>query len=158
MADEPETGVELLAVGERILRRQVCHVATLHCFPSILLTLCLCCCHQALNLAENNSCNNDVNNFFINKEPVVMDTVATSQTVIATLKMLHGEPDDRGVLQLSQHWAVENPALFADFFIPANMTFAIAAEVGANLATFMPSRRLDFEDSNAADEVGSAAN
>jgi hypothetical protein len=71
-----------------------------------------------------------------------MDTVATSQTVVATLKMLYGEPDDQGVLQLSQHWAVENPALFADFFTPANMTFAIAAEVGANLATFMPSRRL----------------
>ncbi len=136
-------------------------MATLFCFPSILLTLCLYCCHQALNLAENNSYNNLFivdETFFINKEPVVMDTVATSQTVIATLKMLYGEPDDPGVLQLSQHWAVANPSLFANFFTPANMNFAIAAEVGANLTTFVPSRRLDVEDSDAADEVGSAAN
>jgi hypothetical protein len=59
---------------------------------------------------------------------------------------------------LSQHWAVENPALFASFFTPANMTFAIAAEVGANLSTFMKTRQIDFEDSDAADEMGSAAN
>jgi hypothetical protein len=53
---------------------------------------------------------------------------------------------------------VENPALFANFFTPSNMTFAIAAEVGANLSTFMKTRPLDFEDSDAADDVGSAAN
>jgi hypothetical protein len=69
--------------------------------------------------------------------------------------MLCGEPDDQGVLQLSQHWAVENHSLFANFFTPANMTFAIAAEVGANLATFVNTHPLDFEDSNAAEEVGS---
>jgi hypothetical protein len=114
-----------------------------------------------LLLSENNLYNNLFivdESFLVNKEPAVMDTVATSQTVITTLKMLYGEPDDQGVLQLSQPWAVENPALFASFFTPANMTFAIAAEAGANLATFMPSRRLDFEDSDAADEVESAAN
>ncbi len=119
-------------------------MATLFCFPSILLTLCLCCCHQALNLAENNSCNNLFivdKTFFINKEPVVVDTVATSQTVSSCRSI--------GLLRTR---------LSANFFTPANMTFAIAAEVGANLATFMPSRRLDFEDSDAADEVGSAAN
>jgi hypothetical protein len=112
-------------------------------------------------LPENNTHNNLFivdETFFINKEPVVMDTVATSQTVIATVKMLYGEPDDQGALHLSQHWAVENPALFANFFTPSNMTFAIAAEVGANLSTFIKTRRLDFEDSDAADDVGSAAN
>jgi hypothetical protein len=37
------------------------------------------------------------------------------------------------------------------------MTFAIAAKVRANLATFVPSRHPDFEDGDAADKVGSVA-
>jgi hypothetical protein len=56
---------------------------------------------------------------------------------------------------LPANWAIENPETFGHFFTPGNMTFAIAAEVGANLATFMP-RRLNFEEEAEVVEIEEA--
>ena len=65
--------------------------------------------------------------------PVVMDTVCTSKACIATAKLLYGEKNDNDILSLPQDWALKNPEQYLRFFTPENMTFAIAAEVGANL-------------------------
>ena len=87
--------------------------------------------------------------------PVNMDTAAVSTTVLSTLKLLYGQHDDQGVLKLPANWAVDNAEMFGHFFTPENMTFAIAAEVGANLAAFMP-RRLNFEEDAEVFEVEEA--
>ena len=86
---------------------------------------------------------------------VNMDTATVSSTVISTLKLLHGEKDNQGTLKLPANWAVDNPVTFGHFFTPANMTFAIAAEVGANLAAFMP-RRLNYEEDAEVIEIEEA--
>jgi hypothetical protein len=89
--------------------------------------------------------------------PVTMDTACVSSTVLSTLKLLHGVHDDQGVLSLPANWAVENPETFRNFFTPERTTFAIAAEViGANLAAFVPGRRLDFEEDAEVVEVKDA--
>jgi hypothetical protein len=87
--------------------------------------------------------------------PVNMDTAAVSSTVLSTLKLLYGQHDDQAILKLPANWAIENPETFGHFFTPGNMTFAIAAEVGANLATFLP-RRLNFEEEAEVVEIEEA--
>jgi hypothetical protein len=84
--------------------------------------------------------------------PINMDKQAISSTVLSTLKFLYGQNDDQGVLKLPPNWAIDNPETFSHFFTPENMTFAIAAEVGANLARFMP-RRLNFEEDAEVVEI-----
>jgi hypothetical protein len=88
--------------------------------------------------------------------PVTMDTACVSSTVLSTLKLLYGVHDDQGVLSLPANWAIENPQTFRNFFTPAQTTFAIAAEVGANLAAFVPGRHLDFEEDAEVVEVEDA--
>lgn len=76
-------------------------------------------------------------NWLVNPDgPVVMDTVCTSKACIAAAKLLYGETNESGVISLPQDWALTNPEQYLNFFTPENMTFAIAAEVGANLAGF----------------------
>jgi hypothetical protein len=87
--------------------------------------------------------------------PVKMDTAVVSSTVLSTLKLLYGEHDDQGTLKLPANWAINNAETFGNFFTPEKMTFAIAAEVGANLAAFMP-RRLNFEEEAEAFSVEEA--
>jgi hypothetical protein len=114
---------------------------------------------QLLNAPENNSYGNlfmvDDNWLDNPGGAVVMDTAAVSSTVISTLKLLHGQRDEQGTLVMPNNWAVDNPDTFANFFTPENMTFAIAAEVGANLAAYVP-RRLNYEEAAEVIEVEEA--
>jgi hypothetical protein len=107
-------------------------------------------------MPENNSYGNlfMVDDNWLNNPggPVNMDTAAISSTVLSTLKLLYGQHDDQGILKLPSNWAIENAETFGHFFTAANMTFAIAAEVGANLADFMP-RRLNFEEDAEVVEI-----
>ena len=73
-----------------------------------------------------------------------MDTVCTSKACIAAAKLLYGETNESGVISLPQDWALTNPEQYLNFLTPENMTFAIAAEVGAN--SRKPSRVSRSED------------
>jgi hypothetical protein len=115
---------------------------------------------QLLNMPENNSYGNlfmvDNNNWLDNPGgPVNMDAAAVSSTVLLLLKLLHGQHDDQGSLKLPNSWAIDNAETFWNFFNAANMTFVIAAEVGTNLAAFMP-RRLNFEEDADVIEIEEA--
>ena len=73
-------------------------------------------------------------NWLVNPDgPVVMDSVCTSKACIAAAKLLYGVTNDNDVLTLPQDWALNSPEDYLMFFTPENMTFNIAAEVGANL-------------------------
>ena len=159
IAEKPETLDEKRSVLDKVaavscisIKNQIALISNNLPFLFVVLTYIL----QLLNVPEHNSYGNlfmvDDNWLDNPGGPVKMDTVTISSTVLSTLKLLYGVHDDQGILKLPTNWAIENPLTFANFFTPENMTFTIAAEVGANLAAFMP-RRLNFEEEAEVIEI-----